>query len=72
MSSYGFDNNLSNLPPGVTDRMIDGDGFFCSVCEDKITEEESDEQEGMCSYHYQQSLDALADEQDYDDEKEDF
>jgi hypothetical protein len=66
----GFDNNLSNLPPGVSNEDVDGTGFFCEVCEEEITEAESDEQEGMCATHYEAYLNAQDDE-DYEEE-EDF
>ena len=38
---------LSNLPAGVTNETIDGDGFFCENCGEECCEFEMDD-EGRC------------------------
>ena len=56
------------LPAGVTNEMIDGDGFFCEVCDEEITEDEAYDQEGMCVDHYERHLEQVRNEEQSEDE----
>jgi hypothetical protein len=48
--------------------MIDGDGFFCEVCDEEITEDEAMDQEGMCVDHYERHLERVRNEEQSEDE----
>ncbi len=53
---------LSNLPEGVTNEMIDGEGFFCVDCDEQVDEFDLDE-DGRCP----ECASAVAEEYDAED-----